>query len=427
MTADLRPWSLRRRLTTRVLGLVIGGWLATIAVSALVLDHEMNEMFDEELSALVETTVLFLDTTGRAGGGADIPRMLGVAAGDGERVLRILAPGVAADTPIDAPKDASPWPALSRDGFHDVPGWRVLRRSAEGVVIEAAHATTWRREEMLEAASAFLVLVLPLAALLLWGVRRTVTRATAPVARLAGAVSGRGPDDLSPVDAGDLPRELRPLALSFNQYLARIEALRQAERDFIANAAHELRTPLAGIRNRLALSADPDAIAAIALLDGLTRRVDRLLQLSRLEAGLGFGRGPCDLLRVLRLVCDDLRPMARHPIRLDDSDLETLLVAADPDALAILLRNLIENALVHGTGTVQLRLTPDAKLIAENPALAPVLPEARFVPGMGSPGLGLGLSIVDTLARAMGVRLALQVGADHVRVALHFARAGVSR
>lgn len=407
MTAR-RPWSLRRRLTGRVLALVTGAWLATIALSALVLDHEMNEMFDEELQALVETTVLYLDTAQAAA----IPRTIGVETGNGERVLRILSPDRAASP--------APWPALADDGFHDAPGWRILRASAEGVVIEAAHATDWRREEMLEAASAFLVLALPLVLMLIWGLRQTVAEATAPVARLAGAVAARGPDDLSPTGAQGLPQEVQPLADALDAYLARIDALRRSEREFIANAAHELRTPLAAMRNRLALSTDTDAPVTIATIDALTRRVERLLQLSRLESGLGLGRGPADLVRILRLLLADVALRARQPLRFDDADLETLMVAADPDALAILLRNLIENALDHGTGPVQIKLTQAGTLTIENPADHPILPETRHSPGPASPGTGLGLSIVRDLARAMQVPLTITGVQAQVRIDLRF-------
>ena len=408
MTARARPWSLRGRLTRRVLALVLGAWFATVALSAFVLNHEMNEMFDEELSALVETTVLYLDTAQTG----TIPRTLGVETRDGERVLRILAPASVAPP--------APWRALSADGFHDAPGWRILRQRAEGMVIEAAHATTWRREEMLETASAFLLLALPLVGLLLWGLRSLVAQATAPVARLAEDVSARASDDLSALATEDLPQEVQPLALALDGYLSRIDALRRSERDFIANAAHELRTPLAALRNRLTLSGDSDAKAATQIVDDLTRRVERLLQLSRLEAGLGLGRGPTDLIRILRLLLQDLAPRSRQPIWLDDGDLEQLEVAADPDALAILLRNLIENALEHGTGEVRITVSSGGALVIENAALHPHLPEIRHVPGPGSLGAGLGLSIIRALARAMQVDMTETLGQDRVRVELHF-------
>ncbi|MFN3722201.1 MAG: sensor histidine kinase [Paracoccaceae bacterium] len=408
MTVPARPWSLRRRLTGRVLVLVMGVWLVTIALSAAVLDHEMNEMFDEELQALIETTVLFLDT---AQEGA-IPRALGVETNDGERMLRILSPG--------QPDATAPWPAIFEDGFHDAPGWRILRRSAEGRVIEAAHAIAWRREELLETAASFFVLAIPLIGLLLWGLGRTVAEATAPVGVLASAVRSRRPDDMSPVGSEGLPQELHPLAVAFDAYLVRISALRTAERDFAANAAHELRTPLAALRARLELSADPDAVAAVATVDALTRRVERLLQLARQEAGVGTLRGPSDLVRILRLLLDDMRPMARHKVRFDDGDLETLPVAADADALAILLRNLIENAVEHGSGDVRLRLSAQGALTIENPTAHPSLPQSRFVRGEGSDGFGLGLSIVDALASAMDVSVTRQHDQNGVRFTLKF-------
>lgn len=403
-------WSLRRRLTVRVLTLVLGGWLATIAISAWVLDHEMNEMFDEELRALVETTVLFLDTS-RA---SVVARNIGVATNDGERVLRIV-PMAVLGTGREPP---APWPGLAGDGFHATGDWRILRATAEGAVIEAAHAFSWRREEMLEAASAFFVLALPLAGLLLWGIRSATAETMAPVTALARSVAARRPDDLSPVAATDLPRELRPLSGAFDSYLTRIGAARTAERDFIANAAHELRTPLAAIRARMELSGDPDAAATVPMIDALTRRVERLLQLSRLEAGVGIGGGPADVVQVLRLLIADMRTDDRQAIRFDDSDLESLAVAADPDALAILLRNILENAVEHGSGTVALRLSGDGTLTVENPTTATDLSTTRFEKGEGSAGLGLGLSIIAALARAIGATLDKEIGEGRVRLTL---------
>lgn len=408
MTRPASSWSLRRRLTTRVLWLVTGTWLATVMLSALVLDREMKEMFDDELSALVGTTILYLDTTHPE----TIPRTLGVQTNNGERVLRILSP--------DATATPAPWPELTSDGFHDAPGWRILRQRAEGMVIEAAHATTWRREEMTEAGAVFFALALPLIGLLLWTLLRLVAQATAPITRLAGKVSARGPDDLSPFGASDLPDEVLPLATALNEYLARIDALRRSERDFIANAAHELRTPLATLRNRLEQSPDAEARAAVGSVDALARRVERLLQLSRQEAGLGLERKPSDLIRILRLLVEELAPRARNPIRLDDGDLDRLIVAADPDALAILLRNLIENALEHGTGEVRIVIASSGRLVIENPAEKPRLSTTRHAPGPASPGAGLGLSIVRALAQAMNVPVVETTGDDTVRVELRF-------
>ena len=404
-----RRWSLRRRLTLRVLALVSAGWLATIALAMLSLDHELNEMFDEELQALVASTVLNLD----AGETGRIARAWGIQTADGERVLRVFAQDEAAP--------AGPWPELDGEGFHDAPGWRILRHEAEGVVIEAAHAKSWRREEMLEASLAFLALMLPLIVLLLWGLGRVTETATAPVISLARGVAARSPDDLSPIEAEGLPNELRPLAEALSGYVTRIDTLRRSERDFIANAAHELRTPLAAIRGRLELSQDADARASVEAVDALTRRVERLLQLSRLEAGVGIGRGPSDLVRILHLLIDEQPPERRAGIVFDDGDLEAFEVSADADALAILLRNLMENALEHGSGALRLVLRADGRLTLANPVQGPAALEGnRFAPGPESQGQGLGLSIVAALAKAMAVTVRHAVSEGVVTVTLDF-------
>lgn len=408
--APAHPWSIRRRLSRRVLALVIVAWVAAIGLATAFLDYEINEMLDEELQALAETTVLYLDSTP----GQVIPRSIGVNPGNGERVLRILR--------IDDAIPDTPWPALREDGFHHVAGWRVRRVTAENAVIEVAHNDVWRREEILEAASAFLLLILPMVGLLIWGLRRSLQQGFAPLEDLSLRIAARDAVELAPLPTAGLPVELAPLATGLNRYIARIGALRRAERQFVANASHELRTPVAAIRARLDLSRAPEARAALPLIDSLTRRVERLLQLSRSEAGLGLGRGPADLVQILQLLLREVGQTARQPIRFDDGDLAQMMIAADPDALAILLRNLLENAVEHGTGPVQLRLT-GAELMISNPASG-TFHEQPFAKRPGSAGLGLGLTIVDQLAVAMGVKLTKQYVEGMARVTLGFLPAG---
>ena len=399
-----KPWSIRRRLTRRVLLLVLLAWLLTIVLATLFLNHEVNEMLDEELQAVAETTVLYIEATP----GKVIPRSIGIDPGNGERVLRILRPG--------DPDPGQPWPAITEDGFHHVNGWRVLRVSAENAVIEVAHNDAWRREETLEAASAFLVMILPMVGLLLLGLDLSLQQGFRPLERLSALIAGRRPEDLSPLQSQGLPLELQPLTGGLNSYITRIGELREAERAFIANASHELRTPIAAIRARLDLSQDAEARAVLPMLDALTRWVERLLQLSRSEAGLGAGSGQSDLVRILRLL---LRDMAAGPaIHFDDGDHEQMLIAADPDALAILLRNLIENAVEHGTGEVRIRLFPDARLVIENPTTGLEFHDRPFEKRPGSTGSGLGLAIVAQLAAAMGAGISKEIRDGTARVSL---------
>lgn len=407
-----KPWSIRRRLTKAVLGQVILAWLATILLALVFLNHETNEMLDEELEALAETVVLSLD----ASIGKVIPRMISIDPGNGERILRIL--------PADQPAPDSPWPRLQEDGFHDGEGWRILRVTAEHAVIELAHNRAWRREEMFEAGSAFLVLILPLAGLLLVLVGRQLRKGLQPMDALTQSLSARAPADLEPIKEEGLPEELRALVTEMNQYLSRISALRKSERNFIANASHELRTPLAAIRAGLEFSSDPEAQAALPRIDALTRRVERLLQLSRSEAGLGLGTGPADLVQILRLLQRDLKPMGGDPFHFDDGDYESYLLALDPDALAIVLRNLIENAQEHGTGPVWVRLRSHGVVIS-NPASSGEFWHSPFAKGPKSTGMGLGLSIVTQLCAALGAEIEVRHHEGQATVSLTFAQRSV--
>ncbi len=406
------PRSIRNRLLRAVLGVVALGWLGTVALTALFLDREMSEGFDEELELVAETTLVALET----GTDAVVPRLVGVSPDHDERLLRIIRPG--------APEPAVPWVSPTTDGFFEQAGWRVLRRSGDHEVVEVAHNQAWRRSEMAEAAVSLLILVGPVVALLIWGIRRALRRALAPLDDLAETIAGRGPDDLSPLPEAGLARELRPLAHGLNGYLARIDDLRAIERRFVANAAHELRTPIAAIRGRLDLLGGPGAAAALPMLDDLTRRVERLLQLSRSEAGLGLGRGPSDLVQVARLLVEEARRQGAE-VRFDDGDLEHLSLPVDADALAILIRNLLENALEHGSGPVRVVICPaeagtGAALMIENPTAQAAFVEAPFAKGPGSRGLGLGLSIVAALAAAMGASVEKSIRSGQARVVVRF-------
>lgn len=406
------PRSIRNRLLRAVLGVVALGWLGTVALTAVFIDREMTEGFDEELELVAETTLLALET----GTGATVPRLVEVSPDHDERLLRIIRPG--------APEPVVPWVSPAADGYFEQAGWRVLRRSGDQVVVEVAHDQAWRRSEMAEAAVSLLILVGPVVGLLILGLRRALRRALAPLDDLAGAIAGRGPDDLSPLPEAGLAQELRPLARGLNSYLARIDDLRAIERRFIANAAHELRTPIAAIRGRLDLLGGPGAAAALPMLDELTRRVERLLQLSRSEAGLGLGRGPADLVQITRLLVEEARRQGAE-LRFDDGDLESLDLPVDADALAILIRNLLENALEHGTGPVRVVISPaaageGAALMIENPTAQTAFVEAPFAKGPGSRGLGLGLSIVAALAAAMGAGVEKSIRSGQARVVVRF-------
>jgi two-component system OmpR family sensor kinase len=256
-----------------------------------------------------------------------------------------------------------------------------------------------------------LLIVVPLALLsIVFAVRASL----APLRRFGERLDARNARDLSPVPDGDIPSEIAPVAATLNRLLDRLKAAFDAERSFAANAAHELRTPLAGaiaqVQRLQSETGDTAAKARAAEIEAtlkrLTRLSERLMQLARAEGGqLRLDR--CSDLRIVaRLVVDDVARTGspgRIALKLPETPVMSDL---DPDAFGILCRNLVENALRHGSDAapVHVTLTRDGQLIVANdgPVLPPETLErltARFErAGASADGSGLGLAIVAAIA-----------------------------
>jgi two-component system OmpR family sensor kinase len=272
------------------------------------------------------------------------------------------------------------------------------------------------------------LLAVPFVALVLASVvavKLVLRNATRPLLRLQENIRTRGGSNLSPLPASGLPDELQSIVEAVNRLMARLARLLQSERAFAANSAHELRTPLAAARAQAQLLADDlkerregtRAMNILGLLDRLSRLVEKLLQLSRAEAGVGMS-GACNAQEVARVVIDGYRSHAHDkasPIRLLIDAAASPDLAIDEDALGILLHNLIDNALAHGSADepVTIAIGPGATISVANrgPVVSaddmPKLRE-RFSRGKTTvEGSGLGLSIVDTIMRQAGGRMEL--------------------
>ena len=264
-----------------------------------------------------------------------------------------------------------------------------------------------------------LLLVLPVTLIAVVGLVRL---GLAGLRRFRAGIAGRGARDLSAVPVAGLASELRPVANTVNDLLARLSAAFEAERTFASNAAHELRTPLAGaiaqaqrLRHETADAAAAERARAIeATLKRLTRTAERLMQLARAEGGRLRSDAPADLRLVLRLVSDEImRAGAADRLVLDLPD-APVFSDLDPDALAILAHNLIDNALRHGAADrpITLSLETNGRLAVANDG-PPVPPEQlpkltdRFARADQSEGNGLGLAIVAAIARRTGGALQL--------------------
>lgn len=251
-----------------------------------------------------------------------------------------------------------------------------------------------------------------LAVLSYWGVRSVLR----PIRLASQAAHTVGQDNLSariPVDP--LPSEIRPLVMAFNDVLARLEAAFGAQQRFFANAAHELKTPIALLRGQL--EAHPGRVDPQTLndIDTLGRTVNQLLHVAEVTAGRPLNKQPVLLEEVTRQVNGFLSWRAQKA----DVGLQTVLesedvrVLADAGELFVLLKNLIENAVDHSPcgGIVRISLSKQGLSVEDQGQGVPehqrTLVFERFwrAPDNAKPGSGLGLSICMEVARAHGWRL----------------------
>lgn len=420
------PRSLQARL-----GLSLGSgltllWIATATVTAVNLRHEMDEVFD---SALQETAQRLLplavqEIVGREDHG--VTQRLGTISAHTEFFTyivrdsrgRILLQSHAADPEI--------FPAYDGTGFRQTATHRLYNEDAlQGSVrISVAepldHRATVAREIQMGLGLPLLV-VIPLALL---AIVLAVRAGLGPIRRFRKRLEARDARDLSPVPTTGIPLEIVPMATTLNGLLGRLKDAFDAERSFAANAAHELRTPLAGAiaqAQRLqSETGDPAAAARAADIEAtlkrLTRLSERLMQLARAEGGRLRLDKTSDLRGIATIIVEEIeRETSSGRIKLTLPD-GPVISDLDPDAFGILCRNLIENAIRHGAG-----IAPIAVLLSQDGILrvangGPVVPKEKLQnlttrferAGSNTTGSGLGLAIVAAIAERIGSELILK-------------------
>lgn len=424
-------------------------WLGGAAISTVVLRNELEQAFDETLrqSAFRLLPLANRDVRNNARGRDPVPR-LGREddnRGSGKREDRPLprgneiAPQIESFTYVvfdrygvvqlraeDAPTLLPVLPAA--DGLLVVDGHRAFkstdRRTGTGIlVLETSNA----RDEALWGAVAGLLwplaALLPLVGLGIW---QAVRVALQPVKRLSRDVAQRSGTNLTPLDDDDQPAELAPIAREIEALLGRLRAAMEAERTFAASSAHELRTPIAGAlaqTQRLARELG-DHVAAPRLreiehaLRGLSDLAEKLLQLSRLEAGFARSDEVAELTPVLELVLRDFDAQTgtRGRVQFERRPDAQLAQPINPDAFAIALRNLIQNALIHGAAQERVEVVagPGATVTVRNhgPIVTPEVMARlteRFARGATrASGTGLGLAVVATIMQQVGGELQLR-------------------
>lgn len=269
-------------------------------------------------------------------------------------------------------------------------------------------------------------LALPLLAILLW---LAVSHGLRPMAQLTRSIEDQQPDHLEPLDIASAPTEVLPLIGRLNRLFGRISKLLENERRFTANAAHELRTPVAAIKAQaqVARGAQTEAerehalAGAILGCDRATHLIEQLLTLARLESIDTGSMTDCRLHALAREVLAEMAPSALdHGVQLELVQGEEINVNGMPTLLSAMLRNLIDNAVRYTpSGTevcVDISLDHDMPCIRisdNGPGLSPselekVSQPFYRVPGSTASGSGLGLSIVQRIAEIHGAEFRLQ-------------------
>lgn len=419
------PRSLQGRLGLWLGAALLVIWGLAASVTALIARSEIEEVFD---SALQETAQRILplavvDILNREEAG--ISQRLAAIREHDEFFTYIVRDDQGRILLQSHAADPAAFPVWDGVGFRQTATHRLYSDGAvQGTIrITVAEPLDHRASVAREIQMGLglpLLIVLPVALL---AIVLAVRASLAPVRQFRDRLSARGARDLSPVASEGLPMEIAPLADTMNGLLDRLDAAFKAERSFAANAAHELRTPLAGAiaqAQRLqSETRDADAKARAAEIEAtlkrLTRLSERLLQLARAEGGRLRRDVAADLRPVARLIVDDMARMARPGrilLTLPDS---AIMSDLDPDAFAIVMRNLVENALRYGASDtlVKVALDDDGTLTVANDG-PPISAEdlgrisLRFERGRsGTDGSGLGLAIVAAIAERSGGALAL--------------------
>ncbi|MEY2631897.1 MAG: hypothetical protein RIR00_551 [Pseudomonadota bacterium] len=414
--------SLRRRLLLRLLGGGVVLALALVWWSYRHAHHEIDELYDAQLQQMAQT----LQALAGARGGSVVPEHLVVEVRGRylfqirDRSGRLLAysPG--------APTTPLTW----QDGFSEIEapeghwryfsGWDAAQRFQVQVGEDHAHRDHLIRESVLQLLLPVLI-GLPLLGLWIW---HATGHGLRPLAELARQLGERGPDQLSRLPPQPVPQEVAPLVTAINRLLQEIDQALDQERRFTADAAHELRTPLAALAAQVQVAlrardaAERDhALQGLRLgLERASRLVEQMLQLARLDPEQSLREAPVlDLALLAQEVCAEMG----HDIlaRGLDFSLEAVPtpVRGRADWLRVLLRNLLDNALRYTPPGGRLQLSLDGRGLTLRdsgpgiPAAARAAALQRFnrLGDNSTPGSGLGLSIVARIAELHQARLRL--------------------
>lgn len=349
---------------------------------------------------------------------------------------RVIVQRLGEASPSTAGVDAGgvlPLPATLADGWHtlEVGGetFRVLvKTTASGEQIAVAQESGFRNEIARDGALRTVMPFLILMPVLLWIVADLVRKMFQPIVALSKEIDQRAEQELHPVEVRHLPVEVRPFAVAINRLLAHVGQSMQSQRRFLADAAHELRSPLTAMSlqaERLA-EAEMSSVACerlTVLRQGIERGrslLDQLLTLAKAQSATDLPKSPVSVQSTYRRVLEDLMPLAeaKHIDIGVEGTLDADVWASELDMIAV-VKNLVDNAIRYTPegGRVDLSVgVSGGKVVLRIQDSGPGIPLAErdrvfdpFYRTLGSEqtGSGLGLSIVQTIANRIGAEIRL--------------------
>lgn len=427
---------LKRRLNASIqfkLSLTLSLAILAVAIVAGVFSfrsafneaHELQDDVLRQVAQLMDTQRLTPPPAGAAArnnAGDEEARVIVQRLGEDNRA----SPGVDAGGPLALPA------ALS-DGLHtlDIQGetFRVLvKATAVGDRIAVAQELGFRNEIARDGALRTVMPFLVLVPVLLLIVADLVRKMFRPIATLSQEIDQRGEQELHPIEDRHLPLEVRPFAVAINRLLARVGQAMESRHRFVADAAHELRSPLT------ALSLQAERLAQAEMSDTAQERLtvlrlgiergrsllDQLLSLARAQSDAGPPRSPVSIKGVYRQVLEDLMPLAdAKRIDLGVEGAEDAQVWVNELDLYAVVKNLVDNAIRYTPegGRVDLSVSAahgkaELRIQDNGPGIPPGERERVFDPfyrslGSAQIGSGLGLSIVQTIAARAGADIRL--------------------
>lgn len=423
------PRSLQGRLLVLVLSMVVAVWLAAAVLTWFDARHELDELLDGHLAQAAALLVVQQAKELEDGdSGIDAPKLHDYAPKVAFQVFHENRLALrSANAPVAPMVEAG---KRFKSGFRTVQvngmAWRVFAaygaerdvqvyvgeqmRSRDSILWAVLRSTLWP-----------MLVALPLLGLAVWW---AVYRGVQPIRRLGRALAERQPHALHPVGLDGAPSEMLPMVRALNELFERISALLESERRFTADAAHELRTPIAAIRAQaqVAMGEADEAKRRHALLgtlqgcDRATRLVEQLLTLSRLEAVDAPEMAAVDLRALSQRVVAEVAPRAiakKQVLEFEGS--APCSLPGNETLLAVLVRNLVDNAVRYSPPGSHVKVAVHQRagqVVLSVDDSGPGLEEGdrarlgeRFfrLPGSLESGSGLGWSIVRRIAAVHGL------------------------